>query len=234
MNANLKIFVTGFIIIVVAYFLIVKRNRRTLETFKTKTMSGKECIPWKNAVQYMNYGDSRKCKNPEKDVNGNWCYTDTYGNYEYCEEYSTGCMKVKVLDGCFTPDRNGYQMVIYNSQPFPENYLELDRVVDSTNQLWCLDKSGRFLRSTKKSDYLNFEWIDMIGDSLNNYDPNSTRFFLIGGFGVKRGGYVDTQKNNREEEINSLMASEVCYLFLRDYYSRERNSLMRCILSDQI
>ena len=74
----------------------------------------------------------------------------------------------------------------------------------------------------------------MIGDSLNNYDPSSTRFFLIGGFGVKRGGYVDTQKNNREEEINSLMASEVCYLFLRDYYSRERNSLMRCILSEQI
>ena len=50
MNANLKIFVTGFIIIVVAYFLIVKRKRRTSKTFKTKTMSEKnvfleECRP---------------------------------------------------------------------------------------------------------------------------------------------------------------------------------------------
>ena len=53
----------------------------------------------------------------------------------------------------------------------------------------------------------------MIGDSLHNYDPNSTRFHLITGFGVKKGGYVDTQKNNKDEEINSLMASEVCYIF---------------------
>ena len=98
----------------------------------------------------------------------------------------------------------------------------------------CLDKSGRFLRSAKKSDYLNFEWGDMVSDSLNNYDPNSTIFFLISGFGVKKGGYVDTQKNNRDEEVNSLMASEVCYMFLRNYFSKERNCLMRCILSEKI
>ena len=153
MNANLKIFITGFIIIVVAYFLIVKNrtNRgKILEQFKTKTLTGKECIPWKNAVQYRDYGESKTCKNPEKDVNGNWCYTDTYGNYEYCDEYADACMKVKVLDGCFTPDKNGFQIVIASSQPFKEPYLDLDKVVDSTNQIWCLDKSGRFLRTTKK------------------------------------------------------------------------------------
>ena len=43
MNAKLKIFIIGFIIIVVAYFLI--RKRQMVETFKSKTRSGKECIP---------------------------------------------------------------------------------------------------------------------------------------------------------------------------------------------
>ena len=60
MNAKLKIFIIGFIIIVVAYFLI--RKRQMVETFKSKTRSGKECIPWKSAVQYMNYGDSESVK----------------------------------------------------------------------------------------------------------------------------------------------------------------------------
>ena len=47
MNACFKIFLSGLIIIVVAYFLI--RRRKILEGFATKTASGKECIPWKNA-----------------------------------------------------------------------------------------------------------------------------------------------------------------------------------------
>ena len=74
----------------------------------------------------------------------------------------------------------------------------------------------------------------MIGDSLHSYNPNSTRFYLISSFGVKKGGYVDTQKNNKEEEVTSLTASEVCYIFLRDYNSRESNCFMRCILSEKI
>lgn len=236
MNANLKIFITGFIIIVVAYFLIKNKNKegKIVEQFKTKTLSGKECIPWKNAVQYINYGDSKSCKNPEKDVSGNWCYTDTFGNYEYCDEYADACMTVKVLDGCFNPDEEGYQIVIPSSQPFKEPYLDLIKAVDSTNQLWCLDKSGKFLRTTKKGEYLKYNWTDMIGDSLHNYNPESTRFYFISSFGVKKGGYVDTQKNNKDEEVTSLIASEVCYLFLRDYISRESNCFMRCILSEKI
>ena len=95
MNANFKIFLSGLIIIVVAYFLI--RRRKILEGFSTKTASGKECIPWKDAVQFREYGNSRNCKNPENDVNGSWCYTDTYGNYEYCNSYTPGCMNMKIL-----------------------------------------------------------------------------------------------------------------------------------------
>ena len=98
----------------------------------------------KSAVQYNDYGNTKSCKNPERDVNGNWCYTDTVGNYEYCNDYEPSCMNVTVLDGCFTPEKEGYQIVIYNSQPFPEKYLELDKIVDSTNQLWCLDKTEDF------------------------------------------------------------------------------------------
>ena len=138
------------------------------------------------------------------------------------------------FEGCFNADKEGYQIVIYNSQPFEEDYLELDKIVDSTNQIWCLDQSGRFLRTTKKEKYINYEWSNMINDSLNNYNPNSDRFYLISGFGVKKGGYVDTQKNNREEDVRSLMASEVCYILLRNYFNRRDNKIMRCILSEKM
>ena len=44
-------------------------------------------------------------------------------------------MNMKDLGGMFNPDKDGYQIVIYNSQPFNEDYLELDKIVDSTNQI---------------------------------------------------------------------------------------------------
>ena len=34
----------------------------------------------------------------------------------------------------------------------------------------------------------------------------------------------DTQKNNREEDVRSLVASEVCYIILRNYFIEEKTN----------
>ena len=230
MNTNTKIFLGFLVIIVSIYFLLHKKkknpyrnldeNHKLLENFESKTASGRECLPWKDAVNFTEYGDSRECKNPEKDVNGNWCYTDSHGNYEYCDSYDPGCMSMKVLEGCFVPDKNGYQLVIYNSQPFNDKYLEIDQIADSTNKIWVLDQSGRFLRTAKKSKYLNFTWDDHINDSFNNYDVGlgPDQVFNITGMGVKMGGF----KVKAESGSSSLSASEVCYLFLRNKSKKQK------------
>ena len=44
-------------------------------------------------------------------------------------------MTMKVLEGCFTPDKNGYQLVIYNSQPFNDKYLDFLAVLKNL-PLW--------------------------------------------------------------------------------------------------
>ena len=233
MNTNLKIFLGFLVIIVSIYFLLNKKkrnpyrnldeNHKLMEPFLSKTVSGRECIPWKNAVNYTEYGNSRECRNPEKDVNGSWCYTDSYGNYDYCDSFEPGCMKMKVLEGCFTPDKNGYELVIYNSQPF-NKYLELDKIVDSANQIWVLDQSGRFLRNARKSKYLNFSWDNRINDSFNNYDVGigPDQVFNITGIGVKMGGY----KIKSEDGTSSLAGSEVCYLFLKNNTDLKRNRMI--------
>ena len=242
MNTNLKIFLGFLVIIVSIYFLLNKKkrnpyrnldqNHKLMETFLNKTASGRECIPWKNAVNYTEYGNSRECRNPEKDVNGSWCYTDSYGNYDYCDSFEPGCMKMKVLEGCFTPDKNGYELVIYNSQPFNDKFLELDKIVDSTNQIWVLDQSGRFLRSARKSKYLNFSWENRINDSFNNYDVGigPDQVFNITGIGVKMGGY----RVKSEQGRSSLAGSEVCYLFLKNNTDLKRNRMIKCLSSEKI
>ena len=81
MNTNIKILLGFLVIIVLIYYLSKKRqnpyrnidnNQLLLENFATKTASGQECIAWENAVQFREYGNSKTCRNPEKDVNGNW------------------------------------------------------------------------------------------------------------------------------------------------------------------
>ena len=220
----------GLIIIVVAYILITKKNKKNIEQFNNKTNNGKKCIPWKEAIQYKNY-DGNNCRNPENDINGSWCYTDQYGNFDYCNKYKEGCMDVKILDSCFNPD--SYHMVISKSQPFNEEYLELDKIVDSSNYIWCLDKSGKFLRIANKKDYINYQWTDLINDSLYGYDPTETGDFnIISSFGVKQGGYIETRKNNSNKEENSVVASEVCYLFLKNVY--DKHKMVRCFAGDKI
>mgnify|MGYP001308473570 CR=1 FL=1 len=75
--------------------------------------------------------------------------------------FSASLQLVKILEGCFNVDKNGYQLIVYNSQPFNDRHLDLDMIVDSVNQIWTVDKSGRFVRSTKKSKYVNFIWQDI-------------------------------------------------------------------------
>ena len=59
----------------------------------------------------MDYGESQQeQKYQEKDVNGNWCYTDTFGNYEYCDEYADALYESKSFRECITPDKNGFQI----------------------------------------------------------------------------------------------------------------------------
>lgn len=82
MNTNLKFLLLGLIIIVVAYILITKKNKKNIEQFNNKTHNGKKCIDWEKAIQYKNY-DGNNCRNPENDINGSWCYTDQYGNFDY-------------------------------------------------------------------------------------------------------------------------------------------------------
>lgn len=237
MNIKFKIFLLGLIIIVT--FFLIRKHSLILENFYTESLTptntGLQCIKWKDAVQFREYGDSNKCKNPTNDINGSWCYTDTHGNFDYCDSYNPGCHRNKILEGCFTPDPDKYEMVISNKQPFEENYLEIDKIVDSTNKIWCLDQSGRFLRNANKSDYINYQWNDIVNDSLNGYDyvNKPDEFFIISGFGVKKGGYTDTRKNNKNEEQTSLVASEVCYLFLKNSNENE-NKMMRCFSSEQI
>ena len=218
----------GLIIIVVAYILITKKNKKNIEQFNNKTHNGKKCIDWEKAIQYKNY-DGNNCRNPENDINGSWCYTDQYGNFDYCNKYKEGCMDIKILDSCFNPD--SYHMVISKSQPFNEEYLELDKIVDSSNYIWCLDKSGKFLRIANKKDYINYQWTDLINDSLYGYDPTGD-FNIISSFGVKQGGYIETRKNNSNKEENSVVASEVCYLFLKNVY--DEHKMVRCFVGDKI
>ena len=74
-----------------------------------ETISGTRCIPWKDAINFQEYGESRKCKNPEQDEGGSWCYTDIEGNYEYCnvtDKFGSACRKYSIISGCFKPDFN--------------------------------------------------------------------------------------------------------------------------------
>jgi hypothetical protein len=242
MNTNIKILLGFLVIIVLIYFLSNKRqnpyrnldnNNLLLEKFTTKTSRGQECIAWENAVQFQEYGKNKTCRNPENDVNGSWCYTDSYGNYGYCDSFEPGCVNMKVLEGCFKPNKNGYQLVIYNSQPFNEPHLDIDMIADSVNQIWVVDKSGRFLRSTKKSKYVNFIWEDMISDSLNNYEPDNSNIYNIAGIGLKRGGFLDTFESV-DEKITSMEVSEMCYLFLKNNNSNAENKIMTSFFSKKI
>ena len=242
MNTNTKILLGFLVIIVLIYFLSNKRqnpirnvdnNHLLMENLSTKTNTGQECIAWENAVQFQEYGKNKSCRNPESDVNGNWCYTDSYGNYGYCDSVDPGCMSMKVLEGCFLPNKNGYQIVIYNSQPFNEPHLEIDMIADSINQIWTVDKSGRFLRSTKKSKYVNFHWENMVSDSLNNYEPESSNIYNIAGLGLKKGGFVDTFESG-DDKITSMEVSEMCYLFLKNNNSHAENKIMNCLFIQKI
>ena len=60
----------------------------------------------------------------------------------------------KFLKDALSLIKMGIKLVIYNSQPPNDKHLEIDQIADSTNKIWVLDQSGRFLRTAKKSKYL--------------------------------------------------------------------------------
>ena len=162
MNLILKVLIVTLIIIVIGIYL---RNKSLTEHFKTETNNKKRCYPWSKSVQFKYLAESAEegeeenyntCRNPENDINGNWCYTDQYGNYDYCDSFDPGCMKLNILEGCFSVDPDNYELVVYNSQPFEEDHLELGQVVDSFNYIWCIDKGRRYLRIANKKGYINY------------------------------------------------------------------------------
>ena len=111
-------------------------------------------------------------------------------------------------------------------------YLEIDQIADSVNQIWVLDQSGRFLRTAKKSKYMNFTWEDHINDSFNNYDVGigPDNVFNITSMGVKMGGF----KVKSDDGASSLAGSEVCYLFLRNNSDLRRNRMVTCLSSEKV
>ena len=161
----------------------------------------------------------------KRDINGSWCYVDTLGNYEYCGEYEPSCMNLDILDTNFIPDPEGYQIVISNSQPFPEPYLELDKIVDSANQIWCLDKMGRFLRYANKSGFVNYQWENLITDSLSKYDPSIESSYFISGFGVKMGGYPEKKSNS---DVKSLGCFRKMLSFFKNTSNDSNNKILKC------
>ncbi len=238
MNQISKVLIIILIIIVLSIYLLKKNKKNTIENFKETTKNEESCYPWSKSVQFKYLANTQKkvetresykeCRNPENDINGSWCYTDNLGNYDYCDSLKPGCMKLDIIEGCFKPEENQYKLVIYKSQPFEEDYLELGQVIDSFNYIWAIDKGRRSLKITNKKNYINFNgWSDIVVDNLKDYDPKIPNVFFITSIGVKTGGYKDTFNNKSNEEEISSEGSETCYLFLRHNKRRTENKMVK-------
>ena len=225
----MKSFKTIIIFIFIILLFLLIKSKIKYEFFQNqipqepadRTISGKSCIAWKDAINFQEYGESRKCKNPEQDIGGSWCYTDIDGNYEYCDitdKFGSACRKYSILSGCFEPDFNnkspfddnpyvgGLKLVVNNNleQPFNsrEPHLEIKQILDSNNKIWALEKGRRIIKVNNKFPLTEVNWESMIKDSHHRYEVNEDSSF-ISTYGVYRGNYPK-------------LTSEECFIVMKD------------------
>ena len=220
----MKSFKTIIIFIFIILLFLLIKSKIKYEFFQNqipqepadRTISGNTCIAWKDAINFQEYGESRKCKNPEQDEGGSWCYTDIDGNYEYCnvtDKFGSACRKYSILSGCFEPDFNnqtpfdgGLKVVVNNNleQPFNsrEPHLEIKQILDSNNKIWALEKGRRIIKVNNKFPLTEVNWESMIKDSYHRYEVDDDSAF-ISTYGVYRGNYPK-------------LTSEECFIVMKD------------------